>query len=108
MKNKTFSIRTSINKASKSLTITFEGDLAIKNAEAIKKTIQTINFSNDPVTIYLKNIEKFDITSVQTIRALRIYLNNKGNITSILSEIPENFERLLKNTGFDKIMLNNT
>lgn len=108
MKNKTFTIKTSINKASKSLNITFEGDLGIKNAEAIKKTIQTINLSNDAITIQLKNVEKFDITTVQTIVALRIYLRNKGNITTLFSEIPENIERLLKNTGFDKIMLNNT
>jgi len=108
MKDQPFSIKTSLNQASNSLTIIFEGDLGIKNAEEIKNTIQTIDISGDSVTMHLKNVENLDITSIQTIMALRIFLNSKGKKTNLLLEIPQNIERLLKNTGLDKTMQKNT
>lgn len=104
MKNITFSITTSINRALKAQTLTFEGDLGIKNAGEILKIIQGIKFTVESVTIQLKNIEKLDITSIQTIRALCIALNSQGKKTEIVSGISENFERLLINTGFSNIL----
>jgi anti-anti-sigma factor len=106
MKNKTFNIKTLINKVTKVQTIIFEGDLGIKNAEAIKKVIQKIKFSDYPVTLHLKNIEKLDITSIQIIRVLRKDLIKKGGETDLILEISQNIEQLLKNTGFDRILSN--
>ena len=78
MKNKTFIIKTLNNKDSKSQTVVFEGDLGIKNAEAIKNTIQTLRFNSDTVSIHLKSVEKMDITTIQILRALNIALTDKG------------------------------
>lgn len=104
MKNKTFVIKTSFNNNSKVQTLIFEGDLGINNATAIKKNIQSLKFRGDSVKIHLRHVEKIDITSIQVIRALRIVLNNMGKRSNIFSEIPEDIERLLNNSGFDKTL----
>jgi len=100
MKGKTFSIM-SLNSKGKGQTILFEGDLGIKNSEAIRSTIQTMKFNSDNLTIQLRNVEKLDITSVQNIRALRKLLFSRGKKVTTVSELPQEIERLLTNTGFD-------
>jgi anti-anti-sigma regulatory factor len=103
MKNKTFIIKTLNNKDPKSQTVVFEGDLGIKNAELIKTTVQALKFNSDTVSIQLKSVEKLDITTIQTLRAMKIALAGKGKKINMILELPNEIERLLKNTGFDKI-----
>ena len=104
MKNKTFSIKTSIDKSSKVQNLFFEGNLALINASAIKKTIQAMTFKSDSVIIHLSSVEKLDITFIQIIRALRIVLEKEGKKTSTVSEVPGDIERLLTNSGFYKTL----
>jgi hypothetical protein len=104
MKNKTFNIKSTVNSKLKSQTVTCEGDLGIKNAAAIKESIQSMNFKSESVTFRLKNVEKFDITSIQTVRAIGYSLLNKGKSVQISAEFPKDIERLMKNTGFDNIL----
>jgi anti-anti-sigma factor len=104
MKNKTFLIKNLTGKDPKVQTLTFEGDLGIKNAEEIKKTIQTMKFSADLVSLQLKNVEKLDITTIQTIIALKNSLKTRGKDVSLTSALPQEIERLLSNTGFEKIL----
>jgi anti-anti-sigma regulatory factor len=103
MKNRTFIIKTLNNKDSKGQTIIFEGDLGIKNAEAIKNTLQTIKVSSDTVSLHLKNVEKLDITTLQILKAFETNLSDKQKTINIVTELPQEIERLLNNTGFDKI-----
>ena len=100
MKNKTFSIKTSIDTSSNVQNLFFEGNLALINAAAIKKTIQTMSFKSDSVIIHLRSVEKLDITFIQIIRALRIALENDGKQTSTVAVVPGDIERLLTNSGF--------
>src|SRR5512133_3286582 len=100
MKSKTFTIKSLNNKSLKVQTMIFEGDLGINNAVAIKKTIQAVTFNGDPVTFHLKNVEKLDITLIQTLRALKTVLQKDGIKCSIISEVPREIDRLLTNTGF--------
>jgi hypothetical protein len=104
MKNKTFIIKTLNEDGSKAETLVIEGDLGIKNAEAIKSAIKSINIKMNSVKIYLKNVGKLDITTIQTIRAFSNDLGNKGKTVSLIAELPSEIERLLTNTGFDKII----
>jgi anti-anti-sigma regulatory factor len=104
MKNKTFIIKTLNSKDSKSQTVVFEGDLGIKNAEAIKNTVETLKLNSDTVSFHLKSVEKLDITTLQTIRAFSKVLTDKGKNISMVTDLPQEIERLLKNTGFDKIL----
>lgn len=101
MKAKTFNILTLDSKGAKEQTIVFEGDLGIKNTEAIRSAIQTLKFKSDTINLHLKNVEKLDITSIQNIRALRKALYDRGKNVTTTAELPPEIERLLKNTGFD-------
>jgi len=100
MKNKPFSI-VNLSKGAKGQTVVFEGDLGIKQTEAIKNTMQTLKFNSGVITLQLKNVEKLDITTIQNIRALKNMLTSKGKQVTVISEIPQEIERLLNNTGFN-------
>lgn len=104
MKNRSFSVVGIDGKGSKGKTVVFEGDLGIKNAEAIRTTVSTMKYTSDAITIHLKNVEKLDITTIQNIRALRKKLNDGGKKITIKSELPQEIERLLGNTGFDNTL----
>lgn len=102
MRNKTFSIKSAINKDSKVQTLTFEGDLGIKNCESIRNTLLAIKFNNGPVTLHLKNVEKLDITSIQIIRAVRKAVASGGGNTEVRMDLSQEISRLLTNAGFGK------
>lgn len=102
MKNKTFLIKTLNSKDTKEQSVVFQGDLGIKNAEAIRNAMQALTFSSESVIIQLKNVEKLDITSIQNIRALKNSLKENGKKVEVYSELSQELERLLTNTGFDK------
>jgi len=104
MKNKTFNIVSMNGKGTKGQTIVLEGDLGIKNTEAIKNALQSLKINSDTITFKLRSVEKLDITSIQNIRALKNALTEKGKNVSVTSELPPEIERLLNNTGFDNTL----
>jgi anti-anti-sigma regulatory factor len=104
MKPKTYNIKISDNKEPGSQTVIVEGDLSFKNAIAVKKTLHSLKLNGDTVIFQLKNVERLDITSIQSIRAIRNSLNIMGKNTHIRGELPPEIERLLKNTGFDNTL----
>ena len=53
MKEKTFTIRSKKDKAAATHHVTFEGDLGIGNAPAIRKKIMSLNMDGDKVTLQL-------------------------------------------------------
>ena len=102
MKNKTFIIKTINSKNAKEQSVVFQGDLGIKNAEAIKTGIQALTFNAASINIQLKNVEKLDVTTIQNIIALKESLTKSGKKVDVISELSQDIERLLTNTGFDK------
>lgn len=104
MKSKTYNIKNSDDRELKLQTVMMEGDLGIKNSLAVKQTIQGIKFKGETVLFQLKNVEKLDITTIQTLRAIRTALNKTGKKTKLQAELTPEVERLLKNTGFDNTL----
>jgi len=104
MKNRTFSIKTTNSKDAKVQTVVFEGDLGIKNAESILETIRSLKLSSGAVMLSLKSVEKLDITTIQSLRALRNHLSGQGKKVELNAHLSADVERLLKNTGFDKTL----
>jgi len=104
MKNRTFSIKTQTGRDPKTQTVVFEGDLGIKNAENILDTIRTMKFTGESVMINLKSVEKLDITTIQSLRALKRELTAGGKKVEINATLSPETDRLLKNTGFDKTL----
>lgn len=103
MKQKTFSIKSSVAGDMKSMDVMLEGDLGIRNAAAIKKSLTAIEFQAENAKFHFRNVEKIDITTIQTFAALSRHLHMKGKkAESDVSFSPEICE-LLKNTGFTSI-----
>lgn len=100
MKNKTFLIKTSNNKDTKEHTLLLQGDLGIKNAEALREAIMALKFGTDTIVIELKNVEKLDLTTIQNVTALKNSLMESGKKVDIRLDVSQDIERLLNNTGF--------
>jgi hypothetical protein len=104
MKSKTFSITTIADESLNTQTLIFEGNLGLDNAGAIKKTVESITYECSKVIIHLKNVQKLDITFIQILKALRIFLEVDGKNPEIISLLPSDIERLLINSGFNSIL----
>ncbi len=100
MKNKTFLIKTQNSKDSKEQIVTFQGDLGIKNASAIKESLLGLKLTAEVITLQFKNVDKLDITTIQNMAALRNILLKDGKKVEAKQELPQDIERLLINTGF--------
>lgn len=101
MKMKTFSINRSVQADSQ--TFVMEGDLSIRNAAAIRKTILS-HKAGESVELHLKNVEKLDITTVQLIFSFRNFIESQGKKFNIIPELKPETEKLLKTTGFENIL----
>jgi anti-anti-sigma regulatory factor len=104
MKNRTFTIKTTTGKDAKVQTVSFEGDLGIKNAESILETLQSLKLNSGTIVLNLKSVEKLDITTIQNLRALRNHLSGQGKKVEVNTQLSADIERLLRNTGFDKTL----
>jgi anti-anti-sigma regulatory factor len=101
MKTVTFKMKVTENKKDKITDLVLEGDLSLKNAGDIRKAIQSYKQFTSTVKLEIRNPEKFDITTIQTITAFRRLLANEGKTILIRTEFTPETERLLKNAGFD-------
>lgn len=97
-------IKSVYSKDTKVLTISLEGDLGIKNSEAIIEALRSLKFTANSIIISLRNIEKLDITTIQTLRAFRDYLSGRGLAVETKTDLPQEIDRLLTNTGFGKTL----
>lgn len=101
MKNKSFNI---IKKGQlNSQTFVMEGDLSIKNAAAIRKTLLS-HKTGGSVEFHLTNVEKLDITTVQLVYSFRNMLEKEGKKFSLTPELLPETEKLLKATGFENLL----
>lgn len=98
MKQKSFSLRNIEESGSKSLVA--EGDLGIKNAASLRKSLLETGFSSGENILNLRNVEKLDITTIQLITSLRKQLEGSGKKLIVKAELPDGIMKLMANTGF--------
>lgn len=103
MKQKTFSIKSSVAGDMKSMDVILEGDLGIRNAAAIKKSLMAVGFQTGNITFHFRNVEKIDITTIQTFVAVSRHLQMIGKKAASAQAFPAEICELLKNTGFTSI-----
>ena len=90
MKTVTFKAKVSQNKKDNSNNVLLEGDLSLKNARDIRKTILSLKPNSDTIELEIRNVEKLDITTIQTINAYRKFLAGEGKTIQIRVDlIPE-------------------
>ena len=103
MNKKTFELRSLKKRGSDTQTLFLGGDLSIRNAALIKKKIEAVKFSGDNVIIHLTNVDKLDITIIQMLYSLINKLSHLGKETKILSELPEDLQKVMGNAGFKEL-----
>lgn len=101
MKTVTFKAKVSHNKKDNSTNLVLEGDLSLKNAREIRKTIQSLKPDSDTIELEIRDVEKLDITTIQTINAYGKFLAGEGKTVRIRMDLIPETGRLLKNAGFD-------
>lgn len=82
--------------------LVLSGEVGINSIIKIKTKIDTIKFDCDKIFFELKNIDSFDLSSVQLLYSLRKSLQDNGKTVSIISDLPGNLMMTLCNAGFDE------
>ena len=106
MKQKSFNIRNITGKGDKAQTLILEGDLGIKNAAAMTKTLLSLKFNGEKLIFNLRKVEKLDITTIQVVRSFEKHLTDMGIKIEITSEFSDDIKKLLANTGFTSSLSN--
>jgi hypothetical protein len=89
-------------KTDKKVIYRIEKDFSINNIDLIKTELSEIVAKNNPFTLELKNIDSFDLSSVQLLKALQ----NKMKDNLILSiELKDDLKVIIQNAGFENIIL---
>jgi anti-anti-sigma regulatory factor len=95
-----FNIRTRIDKKTKIQHLILEGDLGVNYIEQIKSKIDSLKIESGDVTVELKKIDSFDLSTFQLLYSLKKTISDKGMSFKIISELPEDIMPVLINTGF--------
>jgi len=92
-----------INKGSSEneVTVVIEKDLSINNIDPIKNELNEIVSKHKTIKVELRNIDNFDLTSVQLLYALKKIPGKKVEITA---DIKEDLKNIIINSGFKEII----
>jgi hypothetical protein len=103
VKNKTFDLKVT-GKDPETQKVTIGGDLGIRNGLELKRSLHAIKFRKKKIVIHLRDVEKLDVTTIQTLRAYKGWVIAGGRQAEIITEFsPENL-KLLLNAGFDRAL----
>lgn len=104
MKNRTYTVRSLKNQKKNLQTLSFEGDLSLKNSMALYKKVNSVKITADHVKIHLDKIEKMDVTFIQLFYALKAKLEGEGVTVEVASSLPVELESIVRNAGFRDIL----
>ena len=92
-----------INKGSSEneVTVVIEKDLTINNIDPIKNELNEIVSKHKTIKVELRNIDNFDLTSVQLLYALKKIPGKKVEITA---DIKEDLKNIIINSVFKEII----
>ena len=103
MNNSNFKIKSRKEKGSRAQFLSFEGDLNIKNSFLIKKRMEAIKITGDPIRFHLSQVEDLDLTFIQLMYSFIDLLRSKGKEIAITSDLTEDMQKILINAGFKEL-----
>lgn len=104
MNTPTFNIRSRNDKKSKIQHLILEGEFDIKYIDRIKSRIDSINFESNEIIIELKEIDSFDLSTVQLVYSLKKTLHSKGKKVKIISDILDDNIPVIRKAGFTDLL----
>ena len=102
--NKTYTVRSLKNQKKNLQTVSFEGDLSLKNSISLYKKVKSLKIKTDHLNVQLNNVEKMDVTFIQILYALKAKLEGEGVSVEVDSTLPGELKNIIQNTGFRDII----
>ena len=91
-------------KTQKRILIHLEGELTIKNAEIINKSIQKVFEDFDNVELILNNITEIDVTFIQMYHTIKSFYLPLNKILSMNAEWSKEDKKILATCGFSDVL----
>ena len=88
-------------KSDKNLVYRIEKDFSITNIELIRKELTEIVSGNKHFKLELKNLESFDLSSIQLLHALKNKLNDSFTYSL---EVKDEIKTIIKHSGFEYLL----
>jgi len=82
------------------------GDLGINNIAAIDKHIRPLFDSYDLVDVFLKDVEAYDLTTMQLLYMYTAIhdTEDKAKLIKVITDVSSDFQKLTHTCGFSKFM----
>jgi DNA-binding transcriptional regulator GbsR (MarR family) len=88
-------------KIDKKPVFTLEKDFSLNNISQVKNELDEIIDKNKEFHLELKNIENFDLSSIQLLHALK---NKLGNGFSYSLSVKDEIKTIIMHSGFDNLV----
>ena len=104
MSESTFNFKSTKDKKTGTHHIVLKGDMSIRNAVNIKKKMNAAILTGDNIMIRVCDVDNMDLTFIQLLSSFKNSLTDQGKIVEIKTELPENTEKLIRNSGVNKLI----
>jgi len=94
-------IKTS-GKVDKKVVYKVEKDFSINNVEMIKKELEEIIGKTPAFHLELRNIESFDLSSIQLLKA---FSDKMGNDFSVSIDLKDDLKTIIQHAGFENYLI---
>jgi MFS superfamily sulfate permease-like transporter len=88
-------------KSDKNPVYRIEKDFSITNVEAIKNELAELTSGTQSFKLELKNLENFDLSSIQLLHALKNKLNDKFSFSI---EVKDEIKTIINHSGFEYLL----
>lgn len=88
----------------KNINITIEGDFNLHNAEEIKQQLLQNVKNAQHITLDLKNITDFDLSSLQILFALHKTIKNSNKNITLNYQLPDELFSVINHCGYAKLL----
>ncbi len=91
----------SSGKSDKIAVFKIEKDFSVYNIEQVKKELDEIIEKNPSFRLEMKNMDNFDLSSIQLLHSLK---NKLGDEFSYTIEVKEEIKTIIKHAGFEYLL----
>ncbi|MCK5820580.1 MAG: STAS domain-containing protein [Bacteroidales bacterium] len=94
------------NLTADELTISLSGDLGLENVDELKRILELRLPNMNKISIELKDVESFDLSTQQIFLAAAIYAKNKGQYFKVHFNIDQDLTQLIETSGITENFIN--
>lgn len=89
-------------KSDKNTVYSIEKEFSVGNIEQIKQELDEIIGKNESFTLELKNLDSFDLSAIQLVKALKDKLKDKLIISL---DVKDDIRTIIQHSGFEQIFI---